>query len=126
MFRWSVRMFRREWRQQVLIMSLLAVAAAAAVGLGILAHNLTAVSAGAQFGTANHFIQVDATGDGEFTISGEPTDGGRSEAAVPTSPLPGTGSGRSTSSGNASSLSRDGSNPSNTGSRTRAAPTAGR
>ena len=80
--RWSVRMFRREWRQQVLIMSLLAVAAAAAVGLGILAHNLTAVSAGAQFGTANHFIQVDATGDSAFTISGEPTDGGRSQAAV--------------------------------------------
>ncbi len=81
-FRWSVRMFRREWRQQLLIMSLLALAAAAAVGLGILAHNLTAVSAGAQFGTANHFIQLDATGDGEFTITGEPPGGARSEAEV--------------------------------------------
>ena len=82
------------------------------------AHNLTAVSAGSQFGTANHFIQLDATGDGELTISPSEHTGGGSEAEVPTSPPLGTGSGRSTSSDNASSLSRDGSNPSSTGSRT--------
>ena len=37
--RWAERMFRREWRQQLLVLALLTVAVAAAVGSVTIAYN---------------------------------------------------------------------------------------
>jgi putative ABC transport system permease protein len=58
--RWAWRLFRREWRQQALILALLTIAVASAIGFGSAAYNTTGVSAAAGFGTANHLYEVDA------------------------------------------------------------------
>jgi putative ABC transport system permease protein len=58
--RWSRRMFRREWRQQLLILTLLTVAVAAAVGSITIAYN-AAPADNAQFGSANTLLQFDGT-----------------------------------------------------------------
>ena len=50
--RWAVRMFRREWRQQILVLVLLSVVVAAAVFTATAAYN-SQESPTAQFGTAN-------------------------------------------------------------------------
>ena len=55
--RWAVRMLRREWRQQVLVLSLLTVAVAAAIGFASVAYNAAPVSGNAEFGTAERFIE---------------------------------------------------------------------
>jgi putative ABC transport system permease protein len=59
--RWSWRLFRREWRQQALVLTLLIVAiTATTVGLGL----VTAVASShdqATFGTANHVLTVSGT-----------------------------------------------------------------
>ena len=52
-------MFRREWRQQALVLGLLTVAMAAAVGFASAAYNVTAAAGNAEFGTANHFYRID-------------------------------------------------------------------
>ncbi len=52
--RWAWRLFRREWRQQVLVLALLTVAVAAAIGFATAAYNLAPVTGNAEFGTANH------------------------------------------------------------------------
>src|ERR1035441_8147174 len=55
--RWAWRLFRREWRQQLLVLALITVAVAATiVGAGIGAD--TPPSARAGFGTANHLVTV--------------------------------------------------------------------
>jgi putative ABC transport system permease protein len=54
--RWAVRMLRREWRQQLLVLSLLTLAVAAAIGFASTAYNVAPVSANAEFGTANHWL----------------------------------------------------------------------
>ena len=51
--RWSWRLFRREWRQQVLVVALITVAVAASVYGATAAYNLTP-SRAAEFGSANH------------------------------------------------------------------------
>ena len=54
--RWAWRLFRREWRQQILVLTLLTVAVAAAVGLAAAAYNLAPVAGEAEFGTANSYF----------------------------------------------------------------------
>lgn len=58
--RWSWRLFRREWRQQWIVLALLTVAVAATtVGLGIGAN---APSEASVFGTADHLVTLTTTG----------------------------------------------------------------
>ena len=52
--RWALRLYRREWRQQALVLALLTVSVAAAVGLATAAYNTAGVAGNATFGTANH------------------------------------------------------------------------
>jgi putative ABC transport system permease protein len=59
LIRWALRMFRQEWRQQVLVLSLLTLAVAAAVGVGTAGYNLAPVAGNAEFGTGNHFFSFD-------------------------------------------------------------------
>jgi putative ABC transport system permease protein len=57
-FRWAWRLFRREWRQQALVLSLLIVAVAATtVGLAVVP-NVVSSRAEAEFGTADHIVSV--------------------------------------------------------------------
>ncbi len=51
--RWSWRLYRREWRQQVLVLALITVAVAASVFGAAAAYNLTPTRV-AEFGSANH------------------------------------------------------------------------
>lgn len=58
--RWAWRMFRREWRQQVLVLSLLIVVlAATVVGLGLAAN--ASASSDARFGSADYLVIVPGT-----------------------------------------------------------------
>ena len=58
MARWAWRLFRREWRRQALVLSLLVLAVAATtVGLGVAA-NATELKADPTFGTANTLISL--------------------------------------------------------------------
>ncbi len=57
--RWSWRLFRRDWRQHVLIVVLLTAAVAAAVGFSSAAYNLAPAAGDAQFGDATHFFRFD-------------------------------------------------------------------
>lgn len=57
--RWAWRLFRREWRQQVLVLGLLTVAVAGAILFASGAYNTTGASEAASFGTANHRYAVD-------------------------------------------------------------------
>ncbi len=54
--RWAWRLFRRDWRQHLLILSMLTVSVAAAVGLTCAAFNIAPVSGRAEFGDANHWF----------------------------------------------------------------------
>jgi putative ABC transport system permease protein len=56
--RWAWRMFRREWRQQILVIALLTVAVAAAIGSVAIAYNSGAAD-DAEFGSANHLLRFD-------------------------------------------------------------------
>ncbi len=56
--RWAGRMFRREWRQQLLVVTLLTVAVAAAVGSVTIAYN-TAPADDAEFGAASSLLRFD-------------------------------------------------------------------
>jgi putative ABC transport system permease protein len=58
--RWAWRLFRREWRQQLIVLALLLVAVAATtVGLGI---GVNAPSEASVFGTADHLVTLVSTG----------------------------------------------------------------
>ena len=52
--RWALRLYRREWRQQALVLALLTVSVAAAIGLATAAYNTAGGAGNATFGTANH------------------------------------------------------------------------
>jgi putative ABC transport system permease protein len=54
-------MFRREWRQQALILSLLTVAVAASIGIACAAYTTTPVPDNAEFGAANHLVKLAGT-----------------------------------------------------------------
>jgi putative ABC transport system permease protein len=56
--RWAWRLFRREWRQQLLIMALITVAVAGTVLGAAVASNTTASPGAATFGTANHMVTI--------------------------------------------------------------------
>src|SRR6266498_3926197 len=58
--RWAGRMFRREWRQQILVVTLLTVAVAAAVGSITVVYN-TSPADNAEHGSANYLLQFDGT-----------------------------------------------------------------
>ncbi len=57
--RWAWRMFRREWRQQLLVLGLVVVAVAAIVVGSAVAHD-TPPAANAGFGTATHMATFQA------------------------------------------------------------------
>jgi putative ABC transport system permease protein len=50
-------MFRREWRQQILVLALLAAAVAASIGLGSAAYSTAPARENALFGAASYFIE---------------------------------------------------------------------
>ncbi len=58
--RWAWRLFRREWRQQALVLGLLTLAVAAAILFASGAYNTTGASEAASFGTAKHRYVVDS------------------------------------------------------------------
>jgi putative ABC transport system permease protein len=58
--RWAWRLFRREWRQQLLVVTLLTVAVAAAIGSITIAYNTTPAD-NSEFGSANHLLEFDAS-----------------------------------------------------------------
>lgn len=58
--RWAARMFRREWRSQLLVLALLTVAVAAAIGSIVIVHN-TAPANNSQFGAANTLLTFDSS-----------------------------------------------------------------
>jgi putative ABC transport system permease protein len=60
--RWAWRMFRREWRGQILVTALLTVAVAAAIGSVTVAYNTGASpSRDPDFGSANHLLNLDGS-----------------------------------------------------------------
>jgi putative ABC transport system permease protein len=60
MIRWARRLFQREWRQQLLIVTLLTVAVAAAVAGITVAHNASRAD-NDEVGSANYLVQIDGT-----------------------------------------------------------------
>jgi putative ABC transport system permease protein len=58
--RWARRMFRREWRQQLLVLTLLTVAVAAAIGSITIAYNAVPADDG-EFGSANAILTFDGS-----------------------------------------------------------------
>jgi putative ABC transport system permease protein len=59
LIRWAWRLFRREWRQQILVIGLLTIAVAAAVCGITIAHNSGPLDY-AEFGSANAILEFDA------------------------------------------------------------------
>jgi putative ABC transport system permease protein len=57
--RWAVRLFRREWRQQLLVLAMLTLAVAAAVGGSVAVINGASDAIG-RFGTGGAIVRVDA------------------------------------------------------------------
>ena len=58
--RWAWRLFRREWRQQVLVVALLAFAVAAAIGSITLVYNTSPAFDG-EFGSATGMLMFDGS-----------------------------------------------------------------
>jgi putative ABC transport system permease protein len=65
--RWAWRLFRREWRQQILVVALLAVAVTAATGGAAFTYNMSSDGEG-QFGSADQLISFGGT-DPEATAA---------------------------------------------------------
>ena len=59
MTRWAWRLFRREWRQQLLVLGLLTVTVAAAIGFATAAYNAAPATGDAEFGSADRSIVVE-------------------------------------------------------------------
>ncbi len=59
--RWAWRLFRREWRQQAVVLGLLTVAVSAAVCLTTAVTVISPAAGRAQFGSANHRFTLDDT-----------------------------------------------------------------
>lgn len=57
--RWAVRLFRRDWRSQALVLVLLSLAVALAVAGATIAFNILEVSQRSGVGAANHVISVE-------------------------------------------------------------------
>jgi putative ABC transport system permease protein len=56
--RWAWRLFRREWRQQILVVALIAVAVAATTFAAAVANNAPSSATAATFGTANQLLTL--------------------------------------------------------------------
>jgi putative ABC transport system permease protein len=63
--RWALRMFRREWRQQILVLALLTVASAAAVASVTIAYNSGSTD-DAEFGSAESLLRFDGADPGKL------------------------------------------------------------
>jgi putative ABC transport system permease protein len=63
--RWAWRMFRREWRQQILVIALLTVASAAAVASVTIAYNSGSAD-DAEFGSATYLLRFDGADPGNL------------------------------------------------------------
>jgi putative ABC transport system permease protein len=59
--RWAWRLFRRDWRQQVLILGLITVSVAAAIFGAAVAYNAAPISGRADYGTANYRLKFDGS-----------------------------------------------------------------
>ncbi|MCI0711204.1 MAG: FtsX-like permease family protein [Chloroflexi bacterium] len=68
LIRWAWRMFRRQWRQQVLILVLLTLAVATAIFGSTAVYNIAPVPGNAEFGSANHLVEVKGS-DSEAAIA---------------------------------------------------------
>jgi putative ABC transport system permease protein len=64
--RWARRLFGREWRQQVMVLALLTLSLAAAIGLATATYNSDGVPGNATFGSANHRLTIDDPQPGEL------------------------------------------------------------
>jgi putative ABC transport system permease protein len=64
--RWAWRLFRREWRQQALVLGLLTLAVAAAVFTATSAYNLAPVPGNAEFGMVNHYLRFNVADPQSF------------------------------------------------------------
>jgi putative ABC transport system permease protein len=58
--RWTLRMFRREWRQQLLVLSLITLAVALSVAGAAAGYNAAPLRAG-EFGTADLLVELDGS-----------------------------------------------------------------
>ncbi len=65
MVRWAGRMFRREWRQQLLVVALLVVAVTGAVASITIGYNASPADDG-EFGSANHLLRLDGADPGKL------------------------------------------------------------
>ncbi len=63
--RWAGRMFRREWRQQLVVLTLLTVAVAAAIGSITVAYQAVPAD-NSQFGSANNILIFDTSDPGKL------------------------------------------------------------
>jgi len=59
--RWALRLYRREWRQQALVLALLTVAVAVAIFSASAAYNIAPVPGNARSGTVNHNLKFDGS-----------------------------------------------------------------
>jgi putative ABC transport system permease protein len=59
--RWAWRLFRREWRQQILVLALLTAAVAVSIGFASAAYAMTPVPGNADFGAASHLVRFGST-----------------------------------------------------------------
>jgi putative ABC transport system permease protein len=59
--RWAWRLFRRDWRQQVLILGLITFSVAAAIFSAAVAYNAAPASGRADFGNANYRLKFDGS-----------------------------------------------------------------
>lgn len=57
--RWATRLFRKEWRQQVMVLTLLTLAVAVAVGLSTAVHTVAPARSAAEFGSASYRYTLD-------------------------------------------------------------------
>jgi putative ABC transport system permease protein len=65
LIRWAGRMFRREWRKQILVLALLTVSVAAAIASVTIAYNSGSAD-DADFGSANHLLRFDGADPGKL------------------------------------------------------------
>ena len=63
--RWAGRMFRREWRQQLLVVTLLTVAVTAAIGSITIAYNSVPAD-NSDFGSATQVLSLNASDPRQF------------------------------------------------------------
>src|SRR3990170_2376344 len=64
--RWALRLLRREWRQQFLVLALLSTVVAASVTVATVAYNSAGVSEDADLGSAQSRLDADAPDPGDL------------------------------------------------------------